>query len=217
MKLVERESPNQSARVHGDGAVRLIVCHTPEGDYEPTIRYLLTKGSQVSYHRLYKRDGSEATQLVPFARKAWHAGPVNSLSDGLAIEGTARTFDLAHPGTRQFARGVAERLVARDLPCQWTTDPGRGGFCRHGDLQADRSDPTPDLAEWRLFVGMVTDEHRKLTAPQPSWPRPLPRWWWEWNLWRIRGKKGPRPSSAPRVIPPWAWRRAKAFDRARRQ
>ena len=82
MKIVTKNSPNQSARVHGDNAVRLIVCHTPEGTYAGTVAFIMTPAAQVSYHRLYKKDGTEATQLVPFNRKAWHAGAVNASRTG---------------------------------------------------------------------------------------------------------------------------------------
>ena len=135
----------------------------------------------------------------------------------------SRLFDLADNGTHALARGVAEQLLARNLPCQWTTDPGKGGFCRHGDLQANRSDPTPDLAEWQLFVAMVTEWHRRLSAP--AWPRPIPAWFWVWARWRLGvaefkkygPRQGPRPKAAPRVILPWAWRRYVALVRAQRR
>jgi hypothetical protein len=224
VRLVTRNSPNQSARNHGDAAVRLVVAHTPEGGYDSTVGFIMRPTSQVSYHLLIRKDGTEATQLVPWHRKAWHAGPVNSLSDGVAVEGFARHFNLADPGTRMLAREIAKRLVARRLPCQWTTDPAKGGFCRHGDLQSDRTDPTGNLDHWRLFVAMVADEHERLVKPPAEWPRPLPAWFWEWARWRLgEGEfkqhgpvKGPRPSAAPRLIPPWAWLRLQALLRARK-
>lgn len=225
MRLVTKTSPNQSHRLHGNDAVRLIVCHTPEGSYTSALATCMNPAAEVSYHRLYKKDGTEATQLVPFERKAWHAGPVNSLSDGLSLEGHARHFELADPGSFDLAEGVAERLIARGLPCQWTTDPAKGGFCRHGDLQDNRSDPTPDMNEWRLFVAMVKEAHGRLTVP--DWPKPLPAWFWVWARWRLGEgeykkfgpRKGPRPKAAPRLIPPghWAWRRLRALLRERKQ
>lgn len=223
MRLVVRSSPNQSERIHGDDAVRLVIVHTPEGGYASTVEFVCRKSSKVSYHRLYKKDGTEATQLVPFSRKAWHAGPFNSLSDGLSVESYAREFEIEDPGTHEIAKGVAERLVARGLPCQWTTDPAKGGFCRHGDLQRDRIDPTPDLAEWRVFVSMVEAEYARLTAP--AWPKPIPAWFWVWARWRLGvgefkefgPKQGPRPKSAPYVIPAWAWRRLIALQRAQKK
>jgi hypothetical protein len=234
MLIVTKPSPNQSRRIHGDDAVRLIVCHTPEGSYDSAVRHCLNPAAQVSYHRLYAKNGREATQLVDWDMKAWHAGPMNSLSDGLSVEGFARTFSLSDPGTVQFVKGVAERLVARGLPCQWTTDPVRGGFCRHGDLQSDRTDPTPDLNEWRLFVAMVQEQYDKLTEPSP-WPRPIPPWFWTWARWRLGegefkqwGPAHPDYRPGPPVPPPgiqwapggpyfWAWVRLTALLRERRK
>lgn len=216
-----KESPNQSERIHGNDAVRLIVNHTPEGGYAGTVNYVLNPNSDVSYHCLIKEDGTEATQFVTWDKKAWHAGAINSLSDGLAVEGYARNFDLADPGVKQLAAMNARRLVARKLPCQWTTDPAKGGFCRHGDLQADRTDPTPDLTEWKLFVAMVKEQYLLLTKP---WPTPIPAWFWVWARWRLRVgeyKDGtlPRPGKefgVPTFIPPWAWRRLAALIAAQK-
>lgn len=216
MKLVSKPSPNQSARIHGQAAVRLIVCHTPEGSYESALATCLNPNADVSYHRLYRQDGREATQLVPFERKAWHAGALNSSSEGLSIAGYAWHFDLkAWAGIDEFAQGIAERLVARGLPCQWTTDPAKGGFCRHGDLQANRYDPTPDLVEWRIFVALVRHRYERLTKP---WPKPIPKWFWAWLRWdqgvgEFKGHRRDRKlrPPAPRIIPPWAWRRRKAW------
>ena len=207
-------SPNQSDRIHGDTSVRLVVCHTPEGTDAGAISTILNPRAQVSYHRLYLKGGKEAVQFVNFKKKAWHAKAYNSLSDGLAVSGHARHFDLDDPSVQAFARGVAERLIARGLRPQWTTDPRKGGFCRHGDIQSDRTDPTPDIPEWKLFVGMVQAWYTRLQKPStddvPPWPIPVPKWYWNWALWRLQGRKGPRPADAPMLIPPWAWRRLRA-------
>lgn len=56
---------------------------------------------------------------------------------------------------------------------------------------------------WDWYRGWIADN---------PWPRPLPKWYWEWQAWIDRGRTGPRPASAPRTIPQWAWER----DRARR-
>lgn len=161
-RIVLRESPNQSLRIHGQEAVRLVVCHTPEGAYGPMITYMTTPQSRrVSYHQLVREDGREVAQLVPFSRKAWHAGAVNSLSDGIAAAGFAHSFNILGPQAKTFARLVAERLVARGLKPRWTTDPAKGGFCRHADLQTNRSDPM-SMDKWLRFVAMVQLEHQKI-------------------------------------------------------
>jgi len=210
VKITQKHSPNQSARI--PGPVRLVICHTPEGSDAGTIATIMNPAAEVSYHRLYLKGGLEAIQFVPFDRKAWHAKTYNSLADGLAVSGFARQFDLHDPSVQAFAHGVAERCLSRGLQPQWTTDPRKGGFCRHGDIQSDRSDPTPDLAEWRLFVGMVQSEYQKLKTPSSTkpWPVPVPEWYWKWALWVLQGRKGSRPADAPTVIPSWAWRRLRA-------
>jgi hypothetical protein len=222
-------SPNQSPRLFGDDAVRMIVVHTPEGGYAGTVGFCMNPAADVSYHLLIKKDGTEATQLVPWTRKAWHAGPMNSYSDGISVEGFARTFSLFDKGTVEAAAAVARRLVARKLPPQWTTDVAKGGFCRHGDLQDNRTDPTPDLAEWRVFVNMVKAEHDDLTSPDVDWPVPVPQWFWTWARWRLGvgefkaygpansafrpGLPVPAPgvSWAPGGKHYWAWKRLKAL------
>lgn len=210
------ESPNQSERIHGDAAVKLVVCHTPEGAYEPMIRYMTTpQVRRVSYHQLLREDGQEATQLVPFHRKAWHAGAINSLSDGIAAAGFARDFNVFSPQAKSFALLVAGRLFARKLKPQWTTDPAKGGFCRHADLQTDRSDPM-SLDKWLVFVGMVQAEYQKIEGAVKPWPVPVPKWFWEWAAWKLQGSPaGKRPTTAPRLIPLWAWRRLAALKAAR--
>jgi hypothetical protein len=152
-------SPNQSTRIHGQKAVRLIVVHTPEGRYGPMINYMTdpTQTRKVSYHGLLREDGLEFTQLVPWGRKAWHAGPYNSLSEGIRAAGFAARFDVRSEQSKRLARIVAYRLHKRGLKAQWTTNPKSGGFCRHADLQTDRSDPM-NRAKWIVFVGMVKAE-----------------------------------------------------------
>ncbi len=220
MRVIEKLSPNRSTRSHGDAAVRLVVVHTPEGSYEGTSKFILSASSQVSYHIMFKKDGTEATQFVPYNMKAWHAKALNSLSDGISVEGNARNFDLKDPCIPEVVKEVARRLYVRGLPAQWTTDVAKGGFCRHGDLQSDRSDPTPDLAEWRLFVGMVQDEYANLKAgpgkSEEPWPLPIPQWFWKWMVWKNAGAVGPRPEDAPARIPLWAFRRRLAWLRLKK-
>lgn len=213
-------SPNQSTRIHGDEAVRLIVAHTPEGAFAPMVKYMTDPNQtrKVSYHQLISEDGKLVAQLVPFARKAWHAGAMNSLSDGISAAGFAREFNPTSPQAWVFADLIARQLVKRNLPCQWTTDPAKGGYCRHADLQTDRSDPmSPE--KWAIFRGMVEERYRfhTNTPPPKPWPVPIPAWFWDWAKWRFAGSpKGERPGNAPRLIPLWAWRRLKALEEGRK-
>jgi N-acetyl-anhydromuramyl-L-alanine amidase AmpD len=157
--LVYKHSPNQSERIHGQKPVRLIVVHTPEGAYGPMVRYMTDpkQARKVSYHGLLREDGLEFTQLVPWGRKAWHAGAMNSASEGISAAGFAAKFNVRSEQSKRLARIVAYRLHKRGLKARWTTNPVTGGFCRHADLQSDRSDPM-SRAKWLVFVGMVKAE-----------------------------------------------------------
>ena len=157
--LVYRESPNQSARASWS-TVEVIICHTPEAPYS-IVGYLRDPSSQVSYHILLSEDGKVATQLVPWDRKAWHALDDNSRSEGLSVSGWAASFQPRSEAGRVFARMVAYRLHKRGLPPKWTRGKrGVRGFCRHADVQSDRSDPM-NLAKWAVFVYMVKREYRR--------------------------------------------------------
>lgn len=165
----DRGQANHSPRIHGVDAIRLVIVHTPEGGYEGTVRYVSTPPDgrewrdgdrRVSYHNLLREDGKQATQLVPWDRKAWHAGAFNSLSEGVAIAGWASKTRALSPGGRRFARIVAFRLRRRGLPARWARDGGGRGFCRHADLQSDRRDPMP-LGRWLTFVALVKFEHAR--------------------------------------------------------
>jgi N-acetyl-anhydromuramyl-L-alanine amidase AmpD len=167
--IVWKESPNQSARVHGAGSIRLIVVHTPEGAYEPMVKYLCRASSQVSYHGLLREDGLEFTQLVPWDRKAWHAKAYNSLSEGISAAGFARSFNVESEQARRLARIVAYRLHKRGLPARWSRDGGGEGVTRHADLQSDRSDPM-SVQKWEKFMLLVKAEYKRGGFRQ-SWGR----------------------------------------------
>lgn len=64
----------------------------------------------------------------------------------------------------------------------------------------------------------------ELEVVKKNWPTPLPKWFWTWNAWRLGEgpfkQYGPknrahRPKNVPKFIPPWAWARARLFDRQR--
>ena len=155
-KLNHANSPNQSQRLFPND-VEVIVCHTPEGSYAGATATLMNPNAQVSYHVLIREDGKEATQFVPWSRKAWHAKVHNSRSEGISLAGFARDKKASQPGVKVMARVVAFRLKERGLPPKWST---KRGFCRHADLQSDRSDPMTKL-EWVKFVGRVKMEYHR--------------------------------------------------------
>jgi hypothetical protein len=81
---IERSSPNQSER---NGTLFRIILHNTDGKFDSALSWLCNSASQVSAHLLIGRDGKVA-QMVPFHKKAWHAGPANSQSIGIELEAT---------------------------------------------------------------------------------------------------------------------------------
>lgn len=175
-KLVWKESPNQSTRTQ---PVSLVVAHRwgnppatdkkqAQAGYDSNVRWLSTPSAQVSAHVVY--GGSlvnEATQLVPWGRKAWTCMAFNSMSDNIEF---ADAIWLGHddPGLHVAARICAFRLHQRGLPAVWVHGDqlihGGRGITRHYDLgQAGGGhyDPTTDDALWELFLSMVKFELRR--------------------------------------------------------
>ena len=166
-----RESPNQSQRDHGT-TVDLIVVHDTEGGYGGAVSWFANPHSEVSAHIVLKEDGSEATQMVPYSQKAWHAAAFNSRSIGLEMAGFAKQGY----GKNEWA--VAARIVAfllhkHKLPARWARHGAGAGFCRHYDLGASgggHRDPTTDDAVWGRFCHQVEDELAR-GGFRPSWGR----------------------------------------------
>lgn len=70
-----RPSPNFNARPGGDiGRIAMVIIHTCEGSYTGCWSWLVNRDSRVSAHYVVKEDGSEITQLVREAERAWHIG-----------------------------------------------------------------------------------------------------------------------------------------------
>lgn len=169
--LKEQLSANRSSR-NGE-RVHLVVVHDTEGGYEGSISWLCDPVAQASAHMVLREDGAEATQLVPWAEKAWACVAFNSMSDNLEMAGFASHWY----GLRELqvaARIVADRLHARGLPATWARNPTtQRGFCRHADLGiagGGHHDPTTNLAKWLLFVAMVKHEAARVGF-RPAWGR----------------------------------------------
>ena len=116
---------------------------------------------------IVRENGKEATQLVPWSRKAWACVSFNSRSDNIETPDwiwleplTPRALEVMHV----CARVVAFRLHKRGLPATWLRGGAllRGhGFTRHYDLGAaggGHTDPTTDPHRWGVFVALVQHE-----------------------------------------------------------
>ena len=153
--LKQSPSPNFSTR--NGGAVDLVVIHDCEGGYGPSTNWFANRHSQVSAHLVLKEDGSEATQCVALAGKAWHVCNFNSRSVGLEMAGFAK----AGYGENEWqaaANIIAFLLNHYKLPVRWVPYGQGAGFCRHYDLGeagGGHSDPTTDPAVWEGFVKRV--------------------------------------------------------------
>ena len=161
-----RKSPNFSSRV--PNVVDLVVVHRPVGAYLGAVEVLCSPGHEASAHivlgRTSRKAPLEATQLVPWGKKAWACMAFNSRSDNLEITDDAWNGGWDKEAWKVAARIVAFRLKKRGLPPRWARN-GRGkGFCRHYDLGASgggHTDPTTSTVEWLKFVARVKWEYAR--------------------------------------------------------
>jgi N-acetylmuramoyl-L-alanine amidase len=70
----------------------------------------------------------------------------------------------------------------------------------------------PEIPKLRLEVVRALNQE-----PAVQEPVPIPNWWWAWAEWKLRGGSGPRPTTAPTLIPPWAWKRLERFIKRRKK
>ena len=178
-------SPNYSSR--GGQRVRLVVAHDCEGSYAGSINWFAQTRSQVSAHLVLSEDGTQATQMVAWANKAWHACAFNPFSEGIEAAGYAAK-GFGAPQWDALAAIVAYRLHVSGLPCRWAEKGVGEGFCSHYDLgQAGggHRDPTTDPAVWQAFVRRVEAAYAR---PQPA-------------VWRPDIASAPAPAAPPGFIP----------------
>lgn len=162
---VWRSSPNSSSR--GSHAVSLVVIHTCEGGYSGCWGWLRNSSSGVSAHYVVKEDGSEITQLVREASKAWHiaasyecsrAGNTQCNKNGVSTNNFSVGIEHAGFGSQaSWANGLIE--ASAKLTCDITRDHNvprdRNHIIGHGQLQPwNRSDPGPNWP-WNHYIDRV--------------------------------------------------------------
>lgn len=169
-KLLYKESPNYSDRL---GPNRLVVVHDCQGSYQGSIATFMAAGgpNPVSAHFVMKEDGSEVTQMVPLARKAWHCRRFNSVATGLEMAGFA---ERGFPESEwQAAANVTAWLLKHlGLPPVWAKGGVGSGFTSHFDLGkpgGGHSDPTTKPDVWLAFVQRVQKAYTAGVLPQ-DWP-----------------------------------------------
>lgn len=169
-KLLQVPSPNWSER--NPPKIDLIIWHRCEGSYEGSISWFAQKQSQVSAHLVMKEDGTEATQMVPFSKKAWHCCSFNSRSIGLEMGGYGK--DGSSEIELQTAANIIAWLLHKfGIPCQWSKHGVGPGFTSHYDLGAEgggHSDPTTDPAILAAFVTRVEASYKAMIGvPLAQW------------------------------------------------
>lgn len=226
--IVERLSPNRSARIAGS-KVQGLVIHTTEGSFAGSLGWMLNPASQVSAHYIISdvvRPGepwNEVVRLVPEDEKAWTARSANSVTINYELAGySARTrADWLIRFAQQIETVAA--LVAQDAE-QYGIPVRRGfpGILGHGDLYQygfpnSHTDPGENFP-WDIFLAKVRAYQEAMTVVPvverpvvrpgrpPGVPWRIPTWAWRLHAWFLTKPmlRGERPSH-PQPIPAWFW------------
>jgi N-acetyl-anhydromuramyl-L-alanine amidase AmpD len=152
--LLWKPSPNFSER---NARVDLLVLHDCEGGYAAPVNWFLMKESQVSAHFVCKEDGSEVTQMVELADKAWHACNFNSRSVGWEMGGyAAKGFSDALLDTTALAFAyLCHHLQIPVRHARGGVGPGIESHWGLGAAGGGHSDPSRDPAFMDSFVARV--------------------------------------------------------------
>ena len=127
-------------------------------------------------------------------------------------EGNAHYFAVCFLGNDQPRRDdvtAAGRRALGELVLEYRRRyPGAREVRPHSAFHSTAC-PGDELRAWIAREGWREQER--------AWPLPIPRWFWAWARWRLAGRPGRRPRSAPKRIPRWAWRRLQALVRGRKR
>jgi len=191
---VYRNSPNQGTRPAGDtGKVRMVIIHTCEGAYSGCWGWLVNSQSGVSAHYVVKEDGSEISQLVKEAKRAYHIAAKydKNLNGGKepslqGVQSNSFTVGIEHAGFENQKSWHANLIEqSAKLTCDITK---RNGVARdkyhivgHGQLQPNnRIDPGPNwpwatyLSKVQSYCGDIPADPMNPPPPPPDEPDPVP-------------------------------------------
>ncbi len=177
-------SPNFSSRPSG-AKVKMIVIHSCEGAYSGCWGWLVNKASGVSANYVVKEDGSEISQLVKEASKAWHIAAsydckLNSSKEcGLAGQSTNNfSVGIEHAGFAKTTKWSANLIdKSAKLVCDITKGHAiprdKYHIVAHGQLQPyNRIDPGPNWP-WATYLSKV-NTHCGAAPPVDPPPPPPP-------------------------------------------
>jgi N-acetylmuramoyl-L-alanine amidase len=143
-------SPNQDEREGSRHPDILLLHYTGMPDANEALARLCTPAAKVSCHYLVFEDG-RTVQLVPEARRAWHAGvssweglpDVNSRSIGVEIANPGHAGGLPPYPAAQIEKVIGLSL---DLVRRWGIRADR--VLGHSDVAPDRKDDPGELFPW---------------------------------------------------------------------
>ncbi|KQU51852.1 N-acetylmuramoyl-L-alanine amidase [Bosea sp. Leaf344] len=152
-------SPNHGERKHRDGTGgrrpdMLILHYTGMPVAGEALQWLCNPVAQVSAHYFVFENG-HTLQLVPEARRAWHAGvghwagetDINSCSIGIEIANPGHPGGLPAYPEAQIAATLA---LCRDICERWTIPPER--VLAHSDIAPGRKIDPGENFPWRRFA-----------------------------------------------------------------
>jgi N-acetyl-anhydromuramyl-L-alanine amidase AmpD len=163
-----RPSPNYNARPTGDiGQVHMVIIHTCEGSYTSCWSWLTNSAAQASAHYVVKEDGSEISQLVREASRAWHIAATYDCSLNSSHEcwrngysSNHFTIGIEHGGfASQSSFPTAQVDASAKLSCDISKAYGiprdRYHYVAHGQLQPyNRTDPGPNWP-WTDYLNRI--------------------------------------------------------------
>lgn len=146
-------SPNHGERRDGRRPDMLVLHYTGMPVEGEALQWLCNPVSEVSAHYFVFEDGG-VLQLVPEARRAWHAGvgswagdtDINSRSIGIEIA------NAGHPGgLPPFGDGQVESVIAlcRDIASRWGIPPDR--ILAHSDVAPGRKLDPGEKFPWETL------------------------------------------------------------------
>jgi len=149
-----RPSPNHDERRGRTTPDSLVLHYTGMADEPSALARLCDAASQVSCHYIVGEHGS-VCQLVPEARRAWHAGrsvwagetDMNSASVGIEIVNGGHAFGLPRFPDRQVAAVIA---LCRDVALRHGIAPAR--VLAHSDIAPGRKQDPGERFPWAALA-----------------------------------------------------------------
>ncbi|HYO65846.1 MAG TPA: N-acetylmuramoyl-L-alanine amidase [Archangium sp.] len=174
-----RPSPNYGSRPAGTD-ISMVVIHTCEGGYSGCWSWLANSSAGASAHYVVNESGSEITQLVTEANRAWHVAASYSCSlngsvmcglNGVSVNNFS--VGIEHGGYASQSSFPAGQIDASaKLTCDITRDRTvvRDSYhiVAHGRLQpSTRTDPGPNWP-WSTYISKVKSYCGDGGTPTPT-------------------------------------------------